>query len=112
MVVQQQLQIIALLGLVAGCVDASSVDGAWRTTAGQEGDWRDEVIYQLLVDRFGNGDLNNDENVVPGALGRYQGGDWQGVIDHLDYLEKSGVTALWISPVIRNLETDANFDAY
>ncbi len=112
MVVQQQLQIIALLGLVAGCVDASGVDGAWRTTAGQEGDWRDEVIYQLLVDRFGNGDLNNDFNVVPGSLGLYQGGDWQGLIDHLDYLESLGVTALWISPVIRNLETDANFDAY
>jgi glycosidase len=56
--------------------------------------------------------LNNDANVVPGALGLYQGGDWQGMIDHLDYLEKLGVTALWISPVVRNLETDANFDAY
>ena len=49
---------------------------------------------------------------MPGALGLYQGGDWQGVIDHLDYLETLGVTALWISPVVRNLETDANFDGY
>jgi alpha-amylase len=108
MVVQQQLQIAILCGLMAGCVDPAP----WRTTAGQEGDWRDEVIYQLLVDRFGNGDLNNDFRVVDGSLGLYQGGDWQGVIDHLDYLEDLGVTALWISPVVRNLETDANFDAY
>jgi len=112
MVVQQQLQVMMLCGLLAGCVDAGAVDGQWTTTAGQQGDWRDEVIYQLLVDRFGNGDLNNDDHVVPGSLGLYQGGDWQGVIDHLDYLEKLGVTAIWISPVIRNLETDANFDAY
>jgi glycosidase len=114
MVVQLKLSLIAALAavLVLGCTDASPVDGNWKTTAGEQADWRDEVIYQLLVDRFDDGDLNNDERVVPGALGLYQGGDWQGVIDHLDYLKALGVTAIWISPVVRNLETDANFDAY
>jgi len=114
MVVQLKLSLIAALAgaLVLGCTDASPVDGNWKTTAGEQTDWRDEVIYQLLVDRFDDGDLNNDERVVPGALGLYQGGDWQGVIDHLDYLKSLGVTAIWISPVVRNLETDANFDAY
>ena len=34
------------------------------------------------------------------------------MIDHLDYLKTLGVTALWISPVVRNLETDADFDGY
>jgi alpha-amylase len=113
MVVQLKLSLalVCVLGVV-GCTDASSVDSNWKTTAGQQGDWRDEVIYQMLVDRFDDGDLNNDEMVVPGALGLYQGGDWQGVINHLDYLKTLGVTALWISPVVRNLETDANFDAY
>jgi glycosidase len=110
MVVQLKLSLVALV--LAGCANTADIDANWKTTSGQLGDWRDEVIYQLLVDRFADGDLNNDWNVVPGALGLYQGGDWQGVIDHLDYLEKLGVTALWISPVIRNLETDANFDAY
>jgi hypothetical protein len=42
-------------------------------------DWRDEVIYQLLVDRFADGDTGNDIRVDRTALGRYQGGDWQGV---------------------------------
>lgn len=100
-----------VLALAGGCARPPD-GGEWKTTAGQEGDWRDEVIYQLLVDRFGNGDLNNDWRVVPGVLGQYQGGDWQGVIDHLDYLEALGVTAIWISPIVRNLETDANFDGY
>ena len=31
-------------------------------------DWRDEVIYQILVDRFANGDSGNDYNVDPTSL--------------------------------------------
>jgi glycosidase len=110
MVVQLKLPLIALL--LVGCVAPSDTDSNWTTTAGQTGDWRDEVIYQVMIDRFANGDINNDFRVLPGDLGRYQGGDYQGLIDHLDYLQKLGVTALWISPVVRNLETDANFDGY
>ncbi len=105
------LILLTTILFVAAC-GSDALDSGFRTTPGQTGDWRDEVIYQLLVDRFGNGDLQNDVNVNPGALGRFQGGDWQGVIDHLDYLEALGVTTLWISPVVRNLETDANFDSY
>lgn len=114
MVVQLKLPIVALAAalMLAGCGGAGAVDANWKTTAGEQGDWRDEVIYQIVVDRFADGDLENDVHVVPHALGLYQGGDWQGIIDHLDYLQTLGVTALWISPVVRNLETDANFDAY
>lgn len=75
-------------------------------------DWRDEVIYQVMTDRFANGDPNNDDRVNSTALGRYQGGDWQGTIDKLDYLEELGVTALWISPVVKNVDTDAGVDGY
>jgi glycosidase len=75
-------------------------------------DWRDEVIYQVLVDRFADGSVNNNFQVRPGALARYQGGDWQGMIEHLDYIEKLGVTTLWISPVVKNVETDADVDGY
>lgn len=75
-------------------------------------DWRGEVIYQLIVDRFANGDINNDYGVSPGDLGRYQGGDWQGVIDNVDYLVDLGVTTVWISPIVRNVESDAGFDGY
>ena len=49
---------------------------------------------------------------MPSGLGRFQGGDWQGVIDHIDYLRALGVTAVWVSPVVRNVDTDANFDSY
>ena len=75
-------------------------------------DWRDEVIYQVLVDRFANGNRNNDFRVQEGYLARYQGGDWKGLEDHLDYIQNLGVTTLWISPIVKNVETDADFDAY
>ena len=76
------------------------------------GDWRGEVIYQLMVDRFADGDRGNNHGVAVGDLGRYQGGDWQGVIDRVDYLKELGVTSVWISPVVRNVESDAGYDGY
>lgn len=75
-------------------------------------DWRDEVIYQVLVDRFANGDRGNDYRIQPNAPARYHGGDWRGLEDHLPYLQELGVTTLWISPVIKNVETDADVDGY
>lgn len=75
-------------------------------------DWRDEVIYQLLVDRFEDGDTSNDVGIDRGSLGRYQGGDWQGVTQRMPYLRRLGVTTIWISPIVRNVDTDAGFDAY
>lgn len=75
-------------------------------------DWRDEVVYQVLVDRYANGDPNNDYQVRPGALARHQGGDWRGLKENLGYAQELGVTTLWISPVVKNVETDADVDSY
>ncbi len=75
-------------------------------------DWRDEVIYQVITDRFADGDVNNDYAIQPGSLGHYQGGDWLGIQQHLDYLQALGVTTLWISPVVVNVATDAGVDGY
>ncbi len=109
-----RLLVGAALGLLAACTGAADVehpaDRPHRSNA--ELDWRDQVIYQIMVDRFENGDPNNDYNIAPSVPGRYHGGDWQGVIDKLDYLEDLGVTALWISPVVKNVEDDAGFASY
>lgn len=93
------------------CRDVEPIEPGANLTSNVD-DWRDEVIYQILVDRFANGDPNNDYRVNPHAMAAYHGGDWQGIIDHLDYLEELGVTALWISPVVKNVETDAGVDGY
>lgn len=94
-----------------GCVSVPS-DGEQPVLGTHVGDWRDEVIYQVLVDRFADGDVNNNYQVRPGHLARFQGGDWKGLMDHLDYVKELGVTTLWISPIVKNVETDADVDSY
>ncbi|HTJ41695.1 MAG TPA: alpha-amylase family glycosyl hydrolase [Kofleriaceae bacterium] len=105
--------ILALIFCVA-CTGADELthpgDLPHQSNAGV--DWRDQMIYQIVVDRFADGDPNNDFNVQPTIPGQYHGGDWQGIIDHLDYLQSLGVTTLWISPVVKNTESDAGFASY
>jgi glycosidase len=102
---------VTLAALSVGCMDLSGYEGE-RPIATHVSDWRDEVVYQLVVDRFANGDLANDYRIDRLALARYHGGDWRGVEDHLDYLQNLGVTAIWISPIVKNVETDAGVDGY
>lgn len=67
-------------------------------------DWRDQVIYFVFTDRFSNGDPSNDDQGRgehdPADFRRYSGGDLQGIIDRLDYLQGLGVTAVWITPPV------------
>lgn len=68
-----------------------------------------DFINLLITDRFSNGDPSNDR--MPGmrdqSLNRdsmflRHGGDFQGIINHLDYFKSMGVTALWLLPVMEN----------
>lgn len=69
---------------------------------------RDDVIYLIMPDRFANGDPRNDEPPeFPDSHDRakpraYHGGDLRGIEQHLDYLKNLGVTALWLTPVVKN----------
>jgi glycosidase len=108
------LPILALLAATVpetGCV-AIPDEARAQPIATHVADWRDEIIYQVLVDRFANGDVNNDFRVRPGYLARFQGGDWKGMTENLDYLVDLGVTAIWISPIVKNVDTDADVDSY
>lgn len=107
--------IILFLGMLSAiwlcaCLDMSAVEKKELTN--HVVDWRDEIIYQVMIDRFANGDPNNDYNVYADAPAAYHGGDYQGVIDRLDYLDELGVTTLWISPVVKNVEEDAGVGGY
>jgi glycosidase len=94
-----------------GCVQIPT-EGQQPVLATHVQDWRDEVIYQVIVDRFFDGDINNDFGVEAGSLNQYQGGDWLGIQDNLDYLQALGITTLWISPIVQNVDSDADIDAY
>ena len=68
-----------------------------------------DFIYFLMPDRFSNGDKSNDKitGLKDQSLNRdsiflRHGGDLQGVINHLDYLQGLGVTSLWMTPVVEN----------
>ncbi len=102
----------ALLALpAAGCMQFDEGLAQQVSLAVHVSDWREEIIYQVLIDRFADGDAGNNTR-VSSALGRWHGGDWKGLEDRLPYLEELGVTALWISPIVKNVETDAGFDGY
>lgn len=101
-----------LLHDASGCMSyEENLEGDIELTTQVE-DWRDEVIYQVLVDRFADGEAGNNHRVDRTAMGKYHGGDWKGLEDNLDYLQELGVTTLWISPIIKNVDTDAGFDGY
>jgi len=77
-----------------------------------------DVIYLLMPDRFANGDLTNDsaEGLLEKADrnnpdGRH-GGDIQGIINHLDYLDQLGVTTLWINPLLENNQEKYTYHGY
>ncbi|MDI6884390.1 MAG: alpha-amylase family glycosyl hydrolase [Hadesarchaea archaeon] len=63
----------------------------------------DDIIYQIMVDRFHDGDPTNNDfgqgEYNPANISFYHGGDWQGIIDKLPYIKNLGVTAIWISSV-------------
>ncbi|WP_067656632.1 alpha-amylase family glycosyl hydrolase [Ferrimonas marina] len=69
-------------------------------------DWRDQVIYFVLTDRFADGDpSNNDQGagVYNPALGsHYSGGDLAGIRRQLDYIQGLGATSVWLTPPVAN----------
>lgn len=69
--------------------------------------WQRQNIYQIITDRFYDGDPSNndaDGNYDPtGHGGRsVHGGDFKGIEEKLDYIKALGATAIWISPVVLN----------
>ena len=83
-------------------------------------DWaKGAVMYQIFVDRFCNGDTSNDVETgeyiyigepctrvkewskYPAYMGvrEFYGGDLQGVLEKLDYLEELGVEVIYFNPL-------------
>ncbi|MBM7653725.1 alpha-amylase family glycosyl hydrolase [Neobacillus cucumis] len=64
--------------------------------------WQDETIYSLMVDRFNDGDTTNNLDVNAKNPLTYNGGDFQGIIDKLDYIHDMGFTAIRLTPIFDN----------
>jgi glycosidase len=67
-----------------------------------------DAIYQVMPDRFANGDPSNDsvagyaDKLNRAEGGGRHGGDIQGMIDHLDYVAGMGFTQLWPTPLLES----------
>lgn len=98
-------------------------------------DWRDEVLYFLLVDRFSDGgeakrpplDRKNLwaarpapssgkswewQQWVNSGASHFQGGTLKGVRSKLSYLQNLGITALWLSPVFKQRNKQNSYHGY
>ena len=83
---------------------------------------QDEVFYFVLPDRFHNGDTSNDNGsktikISSGGFdksynGAYHGGDIKGLQDKLPYLEELGITAIWLTPILRNQAVQGKDSGY
>jgi glycosidase len=78
-----------------------------------------DLIYLIMPDRFANGDEGNDSVAGMNQQGTNRdkvffrhGGDLIGVMEHLDYLEELGVTALWLNPVFENDQPYESYHGY
>ena len=70
------------------------------------GDWRDQWIYFLMIDRFNNPAGPPAHVPFDDAYGGFQGGTLQGVREKLGYIKNLGAGALWITPVLQNPQWD------
>ncbi|WP_057912460.1 glycoside hydrolase family 13 protein [Peribacillus muralis] len=69
-------------------------------------DWvKDTIWYQIFPERFANGNRDNDpEGAKPWGseeptVDNFFGGDFEGIIEHLDYLENLGINGVYFTPI-------------
>jgi glycosidase len=77
-----------------------------------------DAIYELMPDRFADGDPAND--TVAGMPDRFNrkfgggrhGGDIAGIVAHLDYIAGLGFTQLWPTPLVENNAPEYSYHGY
>ncbi len=77
-----------------------------------------DAVYLIMPDRFANGTPANDSTKDTYEKAKWddpwarQGGDIQGIIDHLDYIQELGMTALWSTPLIEDNDKRGSYHGY
>lgn len=104
---------------------ASTVEptSGWQALSRGEIEFREEIIYFLIVDRFCDGSSEQEERLgiwdrgekeglydkTWTQWGKYWGGNLSGIIEKIPYLKALGVTAVWLSPLFEQVD-DLQFD--
>ena len=94
---------------LAGCAGSPAVEGeaggyAEIVRVLPQRDWSDAVLYFVMLDRFADGDTGNNLNVDHDNPGGFHGGDLAGLTAQLDEIADLGATAIWITPVVQQIE--------
>lgn len=77
-----------------------------------------DVMYLITPDRYVNGDTENDdieymyERPNRDDNRGLHGGDIQGIINQLDYIEEMGFTTIWLNPVLENNMKRSSYHGY
>ncbi|BDD40228.1 MULTISPECIES: alpha-amylase family glycosyl hydrolase [Streptococcus] len=102
--------IVLATGLLAiMCCTTNLMAETYRSVENRA-DFSSDVIYQIITDRFADGDETNNpkgEIFDKADLRKYHGGDWRGIINKIEdgYLTNLGITAIWISSPVENITT-------
>ena len=96
--------ILALAGCATGpaAPSAGQADGPVKVLP--QRDWSDAVLYFVILDRFADGSGANNTNVDRANPGGFHGGDFVGLTAQLDEIAALGATAIWITPVARQID--------
>ena len=63
---------------------------------------QDEVIYSIVIDRFFDGNSDNNDDADVNNPNTFNGGDFAGITKKLDYLKDMGFTTIILSPIFAN----------
>lgn len=125
------------LGKQKQTVDYELKKRTWKPTDNPGFDASD-VLYLIMPDRFSDGDTTNNDlplsmrtPIPPQANvdaarhgfrmssgadrsrpGARHGGDIKGLLNHLDYIDDLGVTAIWVNPVLTNNQPGGSYHGY
>ncbi|MEO0045296.1 MAG: hypothetical protein RL705_487 [Bacteroidota bacterium] len=95
--------------LLLGCNCTKEAVKTQPTSAQTPFVWESANVYFLLIDRFQNGNLENDKIInrdkPTGKLRGFEGGDIRGVIQKLEegYFTNLGINAIWMTPVVEQI---------
>lgn len=95
-----------VLALASGTLYAADAPAASGPLHVASPDWRDQVIYFLMIDRFDDGDRSNNDQGAgeydPRDPAKFNGGDLRGIERRIDYIRGLGATAVWLTPPVAN----------
>ncbi|EGQ19262.1 alpha-amylase [Sporosarcina newyorkensis 2681] len=102
MKVKRWFGLLATLFLLVSTVNPAAVFADEKRTI------EDKSIYDLLVDRFNNGNGNNDFDVNARDLSAFNGGDFNGIVERLPHITTMGFTTVSLGPVFEAESYDGN----